>query len=96
MALIIFYIVTALEFITFIPQIYRLLKIKSSADISIASQLIYLIMSFGWVIYWILTDVTIGQLIMSLVLLTENIVQVFLVLIYRKGRNVERLLDESN
>lgn len=83
-SIIIFYCITIFEFGMYIPQIIKLIKTKSSDDISILSQTINLIMQFGWLTYWVLTNVTIGQLIVSFGIICEVIVQYILVLIYRR------------
>lgn len=87
-ALIIFYIVSVAEVIIYIPQIYKLIKTKHSEDISQISQTIGLTMSGLWLAYWILTDITLGQLIVQVIIVIEVLLQFILVKLYAKKRNV--------
>ncbi len=83
-ALIIFYIVSVAELIVYLPQIYKLIKTKSSEDISQVSQTIYLTMSGLWLTYWILTDISLGQMIVQIIIAIEILLQFILVKVYAK------------
>lgn len=80
----IFYTLCVAEYTKSIPQILKLLKTKHSSDFSIASELISLTLEFGWLMYWILTESSVGQLIASTVILLLVLFKVFLVLYYQK------------
>lgn len=70
-ALIIFYVVSVAEVIIYIPQIYKLIKTKHSEDISQISQTIGLTMRGLWLVYWTLTDITLGQMIVQVTVVIE-------------------------
>lgn len=75
-----------LEFGTFIPQIWKLIKTKSSKDISIPAQIIYVIMNLCWMVYWIITKVNWVQMLASCTVMTEVLIQFILVLMYHKPK----------
>ncbi len=83
-ALIIFYIVHAMEFIGYFPQIVKLIRTKSSKDISIASQLVLVSMSAMWLVYWVLTGLPMKQFVFCMCIFVEVLIQLLLVIIYRK------------
>lgn len=85
-AKIIFYIVHIMEFITYIPQIGKLIKTKSSKDISVTSQVVLFSMNVLWLVYWSLTKLPINQLIFCICVFIEVTIQVFLVFIYRNSK----------
>ena len=85
-AKIVFYSVSILEFVTYVPQIIQLLKTKSSQDISITSQIVLLLMNGLWLVYWILTDLPTMQFIFCIVIFIEVTMQVALVFLYRRTK----------
>jgi len=84
LAIVIFYVVSILEILAYLPQIVKLFKTKSSKDLSVGSQVLCLVMNAGWLWYFVLTNVTPGQCILSIVLVCEILLQFLLVIIYRK------------
>ncbi len=91
-ALIVFYVASVSEGVLCLPQIYKLLKTKSSEDLSKISQCINLAMSILWVTYWLLCGVTLTQMVAQTIVFAEILAQTILVFAYshkRKERNEE-------
>jgi len=86
LSIVLFCFLHILEFCTFVPQIYKLIRTKSSKDISLASQILVLFMNSCWMVYWIMTEVSPIQLLTSGLVMTEIIIQFILVLKYRNPK----------
>ena len=74
------------EFFTFIPQIYKLIKTKSSKDFSLTSQILVLFMNSCWMVYWVMTELKPIELIISGIVMTEVIIQFILVVKYHNKK----------
>ncbi len=85
-AKIIYYILHIMEFFIYLPQIIKLVKTKSSKDFSICSQFLFITMNIGYITYFILTGIDKFQLMASLLVFSEIIVQTSLIFIYRKNK----------
>lgn len=95
-AQIIFYVVHIMEFITYIPQIVKLIQTKSSKDISVTSQVVLIIMNALWLVYWMLTELPINQFVFCICIFIEVTMQVFLVFLYRRAKYREKKETTSN
>ena len=91
-ARIVYYMLYIIEIPTFIPQICRLIRTKCSKDISIPSQILYLVMNYGWIAYFIATEVTMTQLAVALIVDIEVTLQFILVLVYRRDKYSKRTM----
>ena len=83
----IFYLLHAMEFIGYVPQVVKLIRTKSSRDISVASQLMLFFMTAMWLVYWVLTDLPKEQFVFCICIFIEVSIQLLLVIIYRKRGN---------
>ena len=85
-ALVIFYIISVAEAVVYIPQICKLIKTKHSEDISQISQTIGLTMSGLWLVYWVLTGISSGQMVVQIIIAIEILTQFILVKLYAKKK----------
>lgn len=88
---IIFCVLHTIEFCTFLPQIVKLVRTKSSQDISLLSQILVLFMNSLWMVYWVLTKVTWYEMLFSSVVMMEVIIQFILIVKYHKPQKKEVL-----
>lgn len=87
--LIILYITIA-GFISYLPQIIRMIKTKSSEDISISSWLIWTMNSVLYLVYIQLSEVTIWLILSQVVEVVLIGLTTILVIIFRMKRNKRR------
>lgn len=75
--------ITVQGFISYVPQIAKIIKTRSSKDISISSWMMWLINSTIYLIYLLLEGVGIWLILSQLLEVTLIAVTVFVVILYK-------------